>query len=182
MNPTVLDDLASWCLDVAAGAFTTGDPPTLIEGALPAPSARRIHFGRGDGGEIEWDHCCSVTGSAVPGQIVAAVGTIQPTRRWPTPDNEFIRHSKAWRVPLTIEVVRCMPTADGKGRRDWDKLQTDAEHRLHDGWLLLCAFKSALSSSQGYQASMTGMYSVEKDGCKAVRLGLIFQIGTGQTS
>lgn len=165
----VLTDLAGWCLDVAVASLDH-DP------LLRAPNKRRTHFGRGDGGEIDMEHCCTPNNAdVVGGQLVVAVGTIQPTQNFPAPDSGPIRHSKAWRVPVAVEVARCSPKPNQQGVRDWAKVEADTETRLREAWALLCGFQAALTPARGYQAAITGCFSAEAD-CKLVRLNLLFHL------
>lgn len=168
MPVTAVEDCANWCLDTAVALLDEA------EGVLAAPSDRRIHFGRGDGGEVPWGDCCSSYGDRIGGQLVVAVGTIQPTTKFPVAETGLINCAMAHRVPIAVEVVRCMPQMNNGATVDTAALQADAELRMREGWALLCGFEKALGP-RTYKASIGGLSSAEST-CKSVRLAMTFQL------
>lgn len=162
---TPIEDLASWALTTAATALDE------TEGIPDAPQAKRVHFGLVD--TIAWDAICD------GGQLVAAVEPWSPSARFPSPINDVEKGASLWVVPVTLELVRCIP--QNARLSDQGALPKTADvEALHVGlmdqaWALACKFDQVLRHNPhpGYIRNVSTL--VAGDGA-AVRVALQLQV------
>lgn len=162
---TPVEDLASWVLTTASNALND------TEGIPDAPAAKRVHFGLVD--TIAWDAICE------GGQLVAAVEPFYPSARFPTPLGDVEKAATLWVVPVTLELVRCIPDkarlSDDTGLPKTSDVEALHVELMDQGWALACKFDAVLRHRPhpGYIRSVSTL--VQGDGA-AVRVALQLQV------
>lgn len=162
---TPIESLASWVLTEAATGLDEA------EGVPDAPAAKRVHFGLVD--TIAWDNICA------GGQLVAAVEPFYPSARFPSPIGDVEKGASLWVVPVTLELVRCIPQnarlTDDRALPKTSDVETFHVGLIDQAWLLACRFDRLLRHAPhtGYIRNVSTF--IQGDGA-ALRVALQLQV------